>query len=849
VIPNLLITNGAIAEPKILSLSLQSLSIGPASFFSIYTNAVFQMNVQRNVAINADGGILLDATSYRGLEIGGTIDVDNEITGSGGGNGGYGGVSIGGATGNLLIIPQITAPIAIGSPGGRGANNGLFNVGGFGGGAMNLTVQGSLELDGSISANGGPGASPGSGGGSGGSIEISAASLAGAGSISANGGGDESLRGGGGGGGRIQIMCPSNEFTGNITAFGGQGFSVGGAGTIFSESLSHTSLLLDNGGRLGTNTPLNFIPPTCDLTIVHGASGFLQGSVSIHSLFIGSNSFAVPAIQSSPWTVITSSTIQVGGGINADGAGYQNGTGPGTGSSRPLLENGGNAGGGGGHGGYGGSSASGAPGGASYDSISEPSLPGSSGGSGSIFPIQGGAGGGAVLLNVNGLLTLNGFISANGKPGANYATGGGSGGSIRLVVGGLAGSGFLSANGGYGNLPYGGGGGGGMITINAGSNAFSGAVFAHGGMGCVAGGAGTIFTFPGRLQPTQTGDLLLIDNHGLQGTNTPLLPFSPYSIVVSTFGLHVTGGAIVQPGKGVTAILLTSLLVDSNGIITQSPGQAALNLNVNGNVLIASNSAIIVDGLGYGGSSGPGAGSWDQAEATGGGGGYGGAGGAGAFGAPGGQPYGSSNAPQLFGSGGGLPIAAAALSQGGGSISITAKLNLTINGIVSSGGVSARFPGSGGGSGGSILLAAPNFAGNGRIAANGGSGDPELGGGGGGGRIQIDSLMNTFTGSVTVNGGPGFNSGQNGTLVFTNLLPAFSNSEPAPALAAGLDDSSGALQLHWAGSSGATYQLQYSTNLIDWLPYGNLMAGSNGSMTFSAPCAGAVKFFRVVSGH
>ena len=116
-----------------------------------------------------------------------------------------------------------------------------------------------LLLDGRISANGSPALAEGSGGGSGGSVWVTAGTLTGAGTISANGGmgnGFGLTGGGGGGGGRIAIQYGVNLFFGVTTAQGGSGSAWGGAGTIYTiaNSQSWGQVLVDNGGQSGTNT-------------------------------------------------------------------------------------------------------------------------------------------------------------------------------------------------------------------------------------------------------------------------------------------------------------------------------------------------------------------------------------------------------------------------------------------------------------------------------------------------------------------------------------------------------------------------------------------------------------------
>ena len=80
-------------------------------------------------------------------------------------------------------------------------------------------------LDGRISANGSPAFAEGGGGGSGGSVWVTAGTLTGAGTISANGGmgnGFGLTGGGGGGGGRIAIQYGMNLFFGSTVGSGWQ---------------------------------------------------------------------------------------------------------------------------------------------------------------------------------------------------------------------------------------------------------------------------------------------------------------------------------------------------------------------------------------------------------------------------------------------------------------------------------------------------------------------------------------------------------------------------------------------------------------------------------------------------
>ena len=168
--------------------------------------------------------------------------------------------------------------------------------------------------------------------------------------ITANGGSGASSNGGGGGGGRIYISCSNNSFTGTISAFGGGGANWGGAGTVFIQTATpNYQLVLDNGGHPGASTPLSSVSST-DLTLRNGAIGSLTSSLTFGNLLVSSNAWLL--ISNYSYTVtLSSATIQAGGGIVADAAGYAAGQGPGLGqyyyfNSTYLCS-------GAGHGGYG----------------------------------------------------------------------------------------------------------------------------------------------------------------------------------------------------------------------------------------------------------------------------------------------------------------------------------------------------------------------------------------------------------------------------------------------------------------------------------------------------------------
>ncbi|MFT4310174.1 MAG: hypothetical protein ACMXYC_00930 [Candidatus Woesearchaeota archaeon] len=400
----------------------------------------------------------------------------------GAGHGGFGG--FGGHLSGGLLYGSLTEPQSLGSSGG-GINN---RRGGHGGGAVRLQVNGVLDVEGAITANGGIGQSGAEfrapGGGSGGSIWITAAQITGSGSITANGGDGHGStgtnHGGGGSGGRIALYSPNIASGVSYSAYGGE--RGGGAGQrgavgtiyVFDADDSHSVILLNNG-LYGAFTILdNTYPQGASLVLGNSARVFINTTTVIQG-----DVFEVPsgwgyfdvAIDVSQIPVFDDVVVRSGatmshsaqfgtehthflklhslgdmniiGNINVNNRGFQgrsgdDGLGPGAGYGQSA--NGG--GGGAGHGGSGGTGAS-LGGGSSYGSLTEPQSLGSSGGG--INNRRGGHGGGAVRLQVNGVLDVEGAITANGgigQSGAEFrAPGGGSGGSIWIDANTFSGTG------------------------------------------------------------------------------------------------------------------------------------------------------------------------------------------------------------------------------------------------------------------------------------------------------------------------------------------------------------------------------------------------------------------------
>jgi hypothetical protein len=204
--------------------------------------------------LNVDATSKIDVTGrgYLGAYAGGNGSQTGRTTGnstnggstqtSGGSYGGLGGLSYGTVNqcyGDLLDPNE---------PGSGGASLGDSYPGGSGGGLLRITA-GSMQLDGSLLADGGGSVY---GGGSGGSIKITTGALAGAGFIFARGGSSIWNDYGTGGGGRIALSYKSLALPlGNVAASGGgSGARFGGAGTVYLKNTLDGSdhLIVDNRG-------------------------------------------------------------------------------------------------------------------------------------------------------------------------------------------------------------------------------------------------------------------------------------------------------------------------------------------------------------------------------------------------------------------------------------------------------------------------------------------------------------------------------------------------------------------------------------------------------------------------
>ncbi|MCA9383151.1 DUF2341 domain-containing protein [Candidatus Dojkabacteria bacterium] len=429
---------------------------------------------------------------YYGYGPGGGSGNVNSSSYSGSG-GSYGGEGIPGTT----IMPAAEVygtprePSWLGSGGGMRAS---WGPGGAGGGGIILEITGTVDNDGTISADGQN--SPGqlSGGGSGGSIWIDTATITGTGSITADAGDGGYYSGnyrGSGAGGRVLVEYSVNSYTGSIQANKGATSTVGDPenGTALRIDKNNTHMYISKSQRwqpLSATTFEDWFADITDITIDNSSTLYLDSTNK------DQNSGAVG------WDIsVDNLTLGSGSSIDASELGYHGGDGNNSGGVNVYY----GYGPGGGFGGVNSSSVAGA--GASYggrgssiSTVSElygdpanPVHPGSGGGMRAVYG-PGGAGGGAIKLTVSGTFAINGDIHADGQNSPGTISGGGSGGSVWIDAGTITGSGTISADGGDSGLysgNYRGSGGGGRITLEYLNSSYTGNVTVDGGIATVYG--------------------------------------------------------------------------------------------------------------------------------------------------------------------------------------------------------------------------------------------------------------------------------------------------------------------------------------------------------------------------
>ncbi|XP_048442669.1 uncharacterized protein LOC103943935 isoform X2 [Pyrus x bretschneideri] len=195
------------------------------------------------VSVNASNasfltGSVINVTALAGAPPAQTSGTPDGVQGSGGGHGGRGASCVIDNTklpddvwgGDPYAWSSLDEPVSYGSKGGTTSKDEKY--GGEGGGRIWLEARSSIDLSGSVLADGGDGGIKG-GGGSGGSIFVKARRMTGSGRISAVGGNGFA----GGGGGRVSIKVFSRRDDTDIFTHGGRSLgcleNAGAAGTYY----------------------------------------------------------------------------------------------------------------------------------------------------------------------------------------------------------------------------------------------------------------------------------------------------------------------------------------------------------------------------------------------------------------------------------------------------------------------------------------------------------------------------------------------------------------------------------------------------------------------------------------
>lgn len=270
------------------TLSLTTLTVPSGGLINSSANSsaeTYKVNitVSGNADIQSGGSINVDGKGFTTGNGTGKGTNPGGQQGGGGGYGGDGGTGTNTGTGGAGY-GSITAPTSIGSPGGGPGSPGS------GGGAIRLTVAGTLTVNGTLTANGNNGPTD-NGGGSGGSIYLDATSgtITGGGTIRANGGsgggsGCCNWGAGGGGGGRVALYYTTNTFSGTNSAYSGARGSVnatpGGAGTIYLKSTAATNgdLVMNANSPSGTAASTRINGTFQDISTLNGAIALIVTS-------------------------------------------------------------------------------------------------------------------------------------------------------------------------------------------------------------------------------------------------------------------------------------------------------------------------------------------------------------------------------------------------------------------------------------------------------------------------------------------------------------------------------------------------------------------------------------------
>jgi len=601
----------------------------------------------------------------------------------------------------------------------------------------------------------------------------------------------------------------TNALASNPANWVGDGVPSAGADIII-DATTNKNMTWDLNHEVGSWTQIGYVG-TVTVATVYGTTGF----TNFHILgdCVISNGVWTHTANSASETYRLSVTIGgnliVGSNavIDVTGKGYTYGNGPGCSNVFAYS------------GSYGGFA-----GGPCYGSIIAPTNLGSGGGWG----VPSVVGGGAILMNVSGMIHHEGLICADGNISPGYGCSG-SGGSIWLTAGMMSGGGTIRANGGR-NSNAGGGRVALVMTNMMDFSGFTGTVSAYGGgtangygfPGVNRGNAGTIYRekqgdvsgkgelivnncggdvgyaahstdLSGTEAATYDFNRITLTNGGVLsiGANDTLVVTNTVLMVGGSFtnGIWIDGGTLRTPSVftysnmliGISAMGSTfspamSFTIGSNAEFrVDQPHVMACDVRVasGGNLTHSANATAEVYKINLTVNGALTVQAGGRVDVT--GKGYAVGNGPGCSssnwadsasygGFASGPCYGSIVAPTNLGSGAFRNTSAA----GGGVILLTVSGMISNEGLIcADGGASSSYASSG--SGGSIGLTAGTLSGGGIIRANGG-----LSGAGGGGRVAL-VVTNTgldFTGIISAYGGgtassygfPGVNIGGAGTV-------------------------------------------------------------------------------------
>src|SRR5262249_16955746 len=141
---DLIVTNGAVAMVSSPGLNLRNLLIASNSFMTATSNqptSSLVLNLSGTASIQTGGGVIFDGGGYTGAQtgpgFGASFSANGSSAGAGGGYGGNGGACVyGGPGGSSYGSP--TQPTQPGSNGGHGNGNFPANIGGSGGGCVQI---------------------------------------------------------------------------------------------------------------------------------------------------------------------------------------------------------------------------------------------------------------------------------------------------------------------------------------------------------------------------------------------------------------------------------------------------------------------------------------------------------------------------------------------------------------------------------------------------------------------------------------------------------------------------------------------------------------------------------------